>query len=100
MASRLASFSTRALNITFAPLNIITAGVQTAFFDWHRPMNVTYRTVLTAAVGLAVVGLGCNAAPELETWPVTGTVVDQTGASLTSGAVRFFANDETQGDPH
>jgi hypothetical protein len=51
-------------------------------------------------LALVVVGLGCNAAPELETWPVTGTVVDQTGASLTSGAVRFFAHDETQGDPH
>jgi hypothetical protein len=48
-----------------------------------------------------VLTLGCSSAPELETWPVNGTVVDQTGASLTSGVVRFFASDETaQADPH
>jgi hypothetical protein len=47
------------------------------------------------------VALGCNSAPELETWPVKGTVVDQTGASLTNGVVRFFASDELhQPDPH
>jgi hypothetical protein len=50
--------------------------------------------------GLGLI-LGCNSAPELETWPVKGTVVDQTGASLTSGVVRFFASDEVQQpDPH
>ena len=48
-----------------------------------------------------VLTLGCSSAPELETWPVNGTVVDQTGASLTSGVVRFFASDETpQPDTH
>jgi len=45
--------------------------------------------------------LGCSSAPDLETWPVNGTVIDQTGASLTSGVVRFFASDDMhQPDPH
>jgi len=53
---------------------------------------------LLASLGIA---LGCSSAPELETWPVKGAVVDQTGASLTSGVVRFFAKDElNQADPH
>jgi hypothetical protein len=56
------------------------------------------QTWLLALLGLT---LGCSSAPELETWPVKGAVVDQTGASLTSGVVRFFASDEMhQSDPH
>ncbi|HEX2475509.1 MAG TPA: hypothetical protein VHK01_12225 [Lacipirellulaceae bacterium] len=50
---------------------------------------------------LVALALGCQRAPELETWPVQGTVVDQSGARLTSGAVRFFANAEKHAaDPH
>jgi hypothetical protein len=45
--------------------------------------------------------LGCQRAPELETWPVEGIVVDQSGARLTSGAVRFLASAEKHAaDPH
>jgi len=53
------------------------------------------------AVALLALALGCSSAPELETWPVKGAVVDQTGAPLSSGVVRFFARDElNQPDPH
>jgi hypothetical protein len=50
---------------------------------------------------MLVLALGCQRAPELETWPVQGTVVDQSGIALTSGAVRFLADaDKHAADPH
>ncbi len=37
--------------------------------------------------------LGCGkAVPELETWPVHGTVVDQKGQPVTRGAIRFMTD--------
>ena len=61
-------------------------------------LSSTAQWWLLSSLGLI---LGCSSAPELETWPVKGAVVDQTGASLTSGVVRFFASDEMhQPDPH
>jgi len=45
---------------------------------------------------------GCaERAPELETWPVHGTVIDQNGMSPASGVVRFLADAESpHSDPH
>jgi hypothetical protein len=61
----------------------------------NRPIDALKWTLLLA------LALGCQRAPELETWPVQGTVVDQSGARLTSGAVRFFASAERHAaDPH
>jgi hypothetical protein len=61
----------------------------------NPPINALKCTLLLVLV------LGCQRAPELETWPVQGTVVDQSGARLSSGAVRFVANAEKHAaDPH
>ena len=49
-----------------------------------------------------MVAVGCaERAPELETWPVHGTVIDQNGVSPASGVVRFLAVAEMhRSDPH
>ena len=51
---------------------------------------------------ILVLAAGCGErAPELVTWPVQGTVIDQDGESPTSGVVRFLANAEMHRlDPH
>jgi hypothetical protein len=51
---------------------------------------------------LPLLAVGCaEKAPDLETWPVHGTVIDQSGVSPTSGVVRFLADAEVhQSDPH
>lgn len=51
---------------------------------------------------LLLLAAGCGErAPELETWPVHGTVIDQNGVVPISGVVRFFADAEMhQSDPH
>ena len=44
---------------------------------------------------LLVLVSGCGeAVPELETWPVHGTVVDQKGQPVTSGAIRFMTDSD------
>ena len=51
---------------------------------------------------LLMLSVGCaERAPDLETWPVHGTVIDQNGVSPASGVVRFLADAEMhQSDPH
>jgi hypothetical protein len=61
----------------------------------------THCTNLLRCTAVLVLLVGCQRAPELETWPVHGTVVDQSGARLTSGAVRLLADrDKHAADPH
>lgn len=46
---------------------------------------------LLACLFVCVLALGCGkSAPELETWPVHGRVVDQKGRPVANGAVRFI----------
>jgi hypothetical protein len=64
-----------------------------------------YMVSCTAKIGqllpLLILTIGCQRAPELETWPVQGTVIDQNGIRPNSGAVRFFASAEMHKlDPH
>ncbi len=49
---------------------------------------------LPLGVLLSLVGCG-EAVPELETWPVTGKVVDQRGEVVSSGAVRCMTNSDS-----
>ncbi len=46
---------------------------------------------LILALALAV---GCSSKPELETWPVHGTVVDQKGKPVVRGAIQFQCNSD------
>ncbi len=70
--------------------------------------SLRWRNVLSCPVhGLRlfpfvlVLAVGCRRAPELETWPVHGTVVDQKGLAPASGVVRFLADAEMHpSDPH
>jgi hypothetical protein len=69
--------------------------------DWLGDMLLTQCMYVLRWTPLLALTLGCQRAPELETWPVHGTVIDQSGARLTSGAVRFFADEEKHAaDPH
>jgi len=51
---------------------------------------------------LLLLAAGCGErAPELETWPVHGTVIDQNGVAPASGVVRLLADAEMHpSDPH
>lgn len=70
----------------------------------HRSRDVLWSCVKGWGVFclMPVLVVGCaERAPELETWPVHGTVIDQNGVPPVSGVVRFLADAERhQSDPH
>ncbi len=58
----------------------------------HKGNRQRSAPVLLLAVLLLGFAIGCGkAAPELETWPVHGTVVDQKGKPVARGAVQFLS---------